>query len=338
MIGIIGDMHIGARSGNKVYHQYFELFIHDLFTWVDENDVHELILLGDLFDVRKHVDTWCLSWFKTTFIERCVNRGLLVHVIVGNHDIHFKESLEVNTPRLVLSEWPDIFNVVDAPQEPMIDGCKFLLVPWIAKTNKETVELAIKNTKAKYLCGHFEFNGFPMHRGSVAKTQHNHDGYGKFNQIFSGHYHTKSERDNVIYTGTPYETTWVDANDQKGFYSFDNGEISFIPTRHTFHEFIEYPQIRDIKNKFVRGIIHDTSDKKAIEKWKDTLLQYGPHDIKFQEKTQTTYASSVNMEKIKSTEELIFEFIDETETELDKIIIKNMMSGFYQLAMGDNND
>lgn len=338
MIGIIGDMHIGARSGNKVYHQYFELFIHDLFTWVDENDVHELILLGDLFDVRKHVDTWCLSWFKTTFIERCVNRGLLVHVIVGNHDIHFKESLEVNTPRLVLSEWSDIFNVVDSPQETMIDGCKFLLVPWIAKTNKEAVELAIKNTKAKYLCGHFEFNGFPMHRGSVAKTQHTHGGYGKFNQIFSGHYHTKSERDNVIYTGTPYETTWVDANDQKGFYSFDNGEISFIPTRHTFHEFIEYPQIRDIKNKFVRGIIHDTSDKKAIEKWKDTLLQYGPHDIKFQEKTQTTYASSVNMEKIKSTEELIFEFIDETETELDRDRLKNLMSKFYQQAMGANND
>lgn len=338
MIGIVGDMHIGARSGNKIYHEYFGLFIDDLFLWIDENNIQELILLGDLFDVRKHVDTWCLSWFKSMFIERCVNRGLRIHVLVGNHDAYYRESLEVNTPRLILSEWPDTFNVVDSPQELTIDGNTFLLVPWIAKSNKEQIESSIKRSKAKYLCGHFEFNGFQMHRGSVAKTQHNHTGYGKFKKIFSGHFHTKSEKDNVLYTGTPYETTWIDANDQKGFYSLDGDEISFIPNCHTFHEFIQYPEIRDIGKKFVKGIIEDTTDKKAIEKWKEKLLAFNPHGIKFQEKTQTVYASSVNMDKIKTTEELIFEFIDETETELDKGKLKNIMSKFYHIAMsgGDN--
>jgi DNA repair exonuclease SbcCD nuclease subunit len=337
MIPIVGDMHVGARSGNKLYHEYFSLWLKDFFQFVDDNDIREFIQLGDMFDVRKHVDTWCLSWFKEKFVKECVDRKLLVHVIIGNHDIHYRESLEVNTPNLVLSEWSDTFNVIDKPTEVAIDGKTFLLVPWIAKSNKEDVEKAIKKSKASYLCGHFEFNGFPMHKGSVAKTKHDHVSYGKFKKIFSGHFHTKSEKDNVIYTGTPYETTWIDANDEKGFYVIGEDTIRFEPNSHTFHEFIRFPEVRDVSKKFIRGIIEDLSDKKAIENWKEKLLAFNPHDIKFQEKTQVTYASSVNMDKIKSTEEFIFDFIDETETNLDKDRLKNIMSGIYQAVMGDDN-
>jgi hypothetical protein len=43
------------------------------------------------------------------------------------------------------------------------------------------------------------------------------------------------------------------------------------------------------------------------------------------------------MDKIKSTEEFIFDFIDETETNLDKDRLKNIMSGIYQAVMGDDN-
>ena len=338
MIGVVGDLHIGARSGNKLYHEYFNLFFQDLFSWIDKNSVKEVIQLGDLFDVRKHVDTWCLDFFKKNFVEEVLKRDLKVYVIVGNHDIHFKDSLEVNTPRLVLSEWPENFVVIDTPQEFVIDRMKFLLVPWITKLNRDLIEKTCKESKADYLCGHFEFNGFPMHKGSNAKSSHEHQGYSKFKKVFSGHYHTKSERDNVIYAGTPYETTWIDANDEKGFYVIKSGKISFVPNVHTFHEYVKFPETRDVGKKFIRGVIEDSSDKKAIERWKNELLSTNPHDLKFQEKTQVVLASSVNMAKIKSTEELIFEFVDETETQLDKTKIKNMMAGFYQLAMGEKTN
>lgn len=337
MIPILGDTHFGARNGSKEYHEYFGLFYKDFFDFIDRNNIKEFIQLGDLFDVRKHVDTWVLNWCKKTFIAACVDRKLLVHVIVGNHDIHFRESLEVNTPSLVLSEWPDTFNVISSPKEIAIDGKTFLLVPWITKNNKNQIEDAIAKTKAKYLCGHFEFNDFQMHRGSFAKTHHKHTGYSKFTQIFSGHFHTKSEKDNVIYTGTPYETTWIDADDAKGFYVLhDDSSIEFVRNKHVIHQYVAFPNVVDVKSKYVRGIIEDTSDKKAIEKWKEALVAFKPHDIKYSEKTQTTYASSVNMSKIKSTEELIFDFIENSETHLDKEKLNAMMISAYQQAMGND--
>ncbi|HET8689737.1 MAG TPA: metallophosphoesterase [Methanosarcina sp.] len=335
MIAILGDTHFGARNGSKQYHRYFAKFFKDFFKYIDDFEIKDVIQLGDLFDVRKHVDTWVLDWCKETFIEECVSRKLNVYVCIGNHDIHYKETLEVNTPSLVLSEWPETFNVIDKPTETTIDGKKFLLVPWITKTNKDAIEAAIKKTKAHYLCGHFEFNGFPMHKGSIAKSHHEHEGYSKFKKIFSGHYHTKSTKDNVIYTGTPYETTWIDSGDEKGFYVLTDIDIVFAKNQHTFHEYITYPEVRNIESKFIRAIIEDTSDKKAIDKWKAKLIEFEPHDIKYTEKTQTTYASSMNMTKIHSTEDLIFDFVDKTETNLDKQRLKTMMHSLYQMAMGN---
>ena len=334
MIPIVGDLHIGARGGSKQYYNYFKKFFDDFFVYCDSNDVKEIILLGDVFDVRKHVDTWCLDRFKEDFSLECVNRQLYVHVIVGNHDIHFKESLKVNTPSLVFSEWPETFNVIDKPTEVAIEGKAFLLIPWIVKENLEDVKNAIKKSKADYMCGHFEFNGFPMHKGSIAKTHQTHEGYGKFKKIFSGHYHTKSEKDNVLYTGTPYQTTWIDANDTKGFYVLlEDGTIVFHENKHTIHEYVTYPDLVDDKDKYVRGVIHDNTDKKKIEKWKESLIAFGPHEIKFSEKNETEYASATSVSKIESTEELIEAYIDETETNLDKNKLKFMMFSLYQMAM-----
>lgn len=338
MIAFLGDMHIGARSGNKLYHEYFALFYKDFFDWIDSNGVKEIVQVGDMFDVRKHVDTWCLKFFEDTFVQEIVKRNLKVYVIVGNHDIHFRESLEVNTPALVLSKWKDNFVVIDKPKDITIDNKKFLLVPWITKNNRDEIEDAIALSSSDYLVGHFEFNGFPMHKGSSAKSKHLHTSYGKFKKIISGHYHTRSEKDNVIYTGTPYELTWVDCGDQKGFYSLDD-DFSFVPNIHTFHEYVVYPNQKDIKNKFVRGVANDVEDKKALEKWKDSLIKMNPHDIKFQEKTIAVLSeNSVDSSNIKSTEDIIRDSIREMTTTLQIDKIEKMMIECYHSVQGDNDD
>ena len=290
-----------------------------------------------MFDVRKSVNTWVLDFFKKCFVQEVLKRNLTVYVIVGNHDIHYRETLDVNTPSLVLSEWDQNFFVVKEPKNIHLEDGNFLLVPWITKNNKKQVEDAIKETNASYLCGHFEFNGFPMHRGSNAKTHHEHVSYGKFKGIFSGHFHTMSQKDNVIYTGTPYETTWIDAGDPKGWFLFDHGDWSFVENQHKIHVFAKYPEIIDTKGKFVRAILDGNPDKKEAEAWKKKLEEQGPIDIKYQEKMEESFASEVNMEKIMSTEELIFEFIDDSDIQADKTKVKQHMSSIYSRALGDKD-
>jgi DNA repair exonuclease SbcCD nuclease subunit len=42
-----------------------------------------------------------------------------------------------------------------------------------------------------------------------------------YNLVLSGHYHCKSITDNLHYIGTPFQLSWNDYNEQKGFYVLD---------------------------------------------------------------------------------------------------------------------
>lgn len=336
MIAIVGDAHIGARNSSEDYHWYFKEFWDDFFQWTKKNNVKKVIFEGDTFDVRKTLNTWALGFFKEVILTPVMDQGIQVFVIVGNHDIYFKESLKVNTPKLVLSEYQENFVVVEEPLEVTLEGSSWLLVPWVAKENAEAVAAAVKASDADYCVGHFEFDGFPMHPGSLAKTHMTHSSYKKFKKVLSGHYHTRSEKDNVLYTGTPYEITWVDCGDPKGFYSFEDGEFSWVPNEHVIHVKVDYPERpENLEKKFVRAHIEDVSDRKAIEIWKQWIIEQKPHDVKFSERSTVSYASQMNLDTIKSNEELIFSYIDHLDTGLDKGRLKNKMNELYQRSMQD---
>lgn len=245
-----------------------------------------------------------------------------------------KESLEINTPRLILEEYSTNFTVVDSPTEYLIEGNNYLLVPWICKQNSMSVLTAINNSDADYMVGHFEFVGFPMHKnGSLCSTGLDPSALTKFKKIISGHYHTQSEKGNVLYTGTPYELTWIDADDPKGFWTIAGGDISFVRNPHILHQYIKYPSLDvDICDKFVRATIDGEPDKKDLQKWKDKLVKMNPYDIKYIENHTSLYTDTVDIKQIASTEELIFKFIDDSVIEVDKTRLKQTMHEIYVKA------
>ncbi|BCU99219.1 MAG: hypothetical protein CM15mV26_0460 [uncultured marine virus] len=52
--------------------------------------------------------------------------------------------------------------------------------------------------------GHLETNGFRAHRGPLWKMGCL-DIFDKFDRVFSGHYHTRSDNGKIFYLGNPYE-------------------------------------------------------------------------------------------------------------------------------------
>ena len=85
-VAIISDTHFGARKGSKLFHDYFEKFYNDIFfPNLDEHGIDTVIHMGDAFDSRKGIDFKALDWAKRVVFEPLKQRGITMHLMVGNH-------------------------------------------------------------------------------------------------------------------------------------------------------------------------------------------------------------------------------------------------------------
>ena len=108
-ICLLGDTHFGVRNDSKAFHAYYEKFYQQtFFPILEERGVRTIIQLGDLFDRRKYINFLSLTESRRYFFDECAKRGITLHALIGNHDIFWKESLEVNSPELLLKDYDNI--------------------------------------------------------------------------------------------------------------------------------------------------------------------------------------------------------------------------------------
>jgi DNA repair exonuclease SbcCD nuclease subunit len=170
-----------------------------------------------------------------------------MHIIAGNHDEYYKDTYKVNALDEFVYGRYDNIKTYSTPTELVIDGCKFFLLPWITKDNERSVYDAIELTTASICCGHLELGGFEMQKGMLSDHGSSHKAYGKFDSVFTGHYHHRSSRDNIHYIGAFCEHIWSDYNDPRGFIVFDTQTRDATFHRNPFRVFhmVAYD---DVKN------------------------------------------------------------------------------------------
>ena len=227
---LVTDTHWGARNDSRVFAKYFSRFWNDVFfPYIDEHNIDNVIHLGDIVDRRKYINYVTADSLKKDFINPLKERNIKFWCLIGNHDIYYRNSLEINALDQLYGLNEDI-NLVTEPQEINIDGCDMLLMPWICKDNWDDSWKSIKYSKSQIMLGHLELNGFEMHRGAICETGFDLGEFSKFDMVLSGHFHHKSSNGNIHYLGSPYEITWSDYQDTKGFHVFDTEtrELEFI--------------------------------------------------------------------------------------------------------------
>jgi DNA repair exonuclease SbcCD nuclease subunit len=335
----LGDTHFALRNSNIEHHEHMALFFKDFFAFIDKTNIKYVVQTGDLFDVRKSINVWAINQFRTMFLDEITKRRIKLYVLVGNHDIYYRESVKINTIREMLTDYqllnPDILTLVDEPMHINLAGEKFLICPWVCKENEGTIDNIIKSSDAKYCVGHFEFNGFEMQKGQTIKTKWDHKQYEKFDLVISGHYHHKSRKDNILYVGTPYQITWADYNDDKGFWVFDSGKMHFCKNRHNIFNRIEYseeviPEESKVKNKYIQVIVKERPDKKKFNAFLDSLHLLSPYDVKVREMFSEEMSTEVIQHDVKNTESIIKEFIENSVIELDKEKMLQIMNDLYR--------
>lgn len=229
----------GARNDNQAFHDYFEKFYANVFfPYLKEHGIDTIVQFGDLFDRRKYINFNTLARSRSYFFDPLRAHGMKLEVFVGNHDTFYKNTNEVNSPELLLNEYDNV-NVYSDPTDIDMDGTPITLLPWVCSGNYQQCIDHIEQTSAQILFGHLELAGFEMHRGAMNDHgQFDNKILSKFDVVCSGHFHHKSSRGNIHYLGTPYEMSWSDYNDPRGFHIFDTDtrELTFIVNPYTMFQ------------------------------------------------------------------------------------------------------
>jgi len=338
-LAIITDTHAGARKGSKHLHDYFELFYKNIFfPSLEEYKIDTIIHMGDIFDSRKSIDLQSLEWTKRVMLEPL--KKYKVYLTIGNHDCYYKNTNDVNSPQLLLRNYPNI-KVYNRAEEVTIAKRKMLFLPWINSENYDHTINLIKKTKAKVAMGHLEVNGFKATRGHMMENGMDTKVFDKFDKVYSGHFHTRSNDGKIYYLGNPYEMFWNDVNDPRGFHIFDTETLEHTPIDNPYRLFynVYYEDTNhklfnatEYQNKIVKVIVRKKSNVKDFEKFIDKLYSVGVQDLKIVENYGIQESEDFEVEEEESTISILNRYIEESEFDLDKSIIKGIFQDLYRQA------
>jgi len=340
-VAIITDQHFGARKSSKFLHDYFKKFYDEVFfPYLKENNIKVLIDMGDTFDNRRSIDLWALEWAKENYYNRLEEMGITVHTIVGNHTAYYKNTNDINTVDLLLKQYKNV-KVYSECTEVKLNKLKVLFIPWINNENYQSTVESIKVSSSVCAMGHLELNGFRAHRGHVMEDGMGCELFEKFERVFSGHYHTRSNDGKIFYLGNPYEMYWNDVNDDRGFTIFDTETLEHTPINNpyklfynVYYEDTNYKlfDAREYQGKIVKVIVKKKTKQKDFEKFVDKLYTAGIQELKIVENFEIHIDEDFEVDETENTISILNRYIDEAEIDCDKSIIKGIMQKIYSQA------
>lgn len=348
-VALITDQHFGAREGSTIIIEHQRKFYNEVFfPYLSQNDIDTVIILGDTFDKRKYTNNYVIDQCKDFFFNQLIDRDISVYMIIGNHDVYFKNTLSPNTPGLLLAEYDNITHI-ECPKTISIKDIDIAMIPWICNDNYESAHNEIKNSPADICMGHFEISSFSMYRGVESQDGLSPALFDKYHKTFSGHYHHRSTKGNITYLGTPYEITWQDYADPKGFHIFDLGtrELEFIENPNKLFVKLEYNDLNQepidlnsiqIENTYVKLIVVNKTDFYKYDLFLNKLYNKGAHEIKIIEDIGDFANAEISEEvKLEDTQSVLNHYIDSIDTDVDISKIKSYIQSLYTEALNTND-
>ena len=338
-IAILNDTHAGCRNSSDIFMDYQERFYRDVFfPYLLENDIKQIVHLGDYYDNRKTINFKALQHNRKIFLEPMRKYGITMDIIPGNHDVYYKNTNELNALKELQGHYMNEVNLIMEPTVMNYDGTDVALIPWINPENeKDTLEF-LKNTSAEIVGAHLELQGFEMARGQVCMDGMSKKHFERFDMVLTGHFHAKSSMDNIHYLGAQMEFFWNDAHDPKYFHIYDTETRELMPVRNDvsiFHKIyynedqINYfEDLSHLDGKFVKLIVGNRSDMKKFERYVERIQQQKIHELKIAEDFREFRGENVGDSEISvdDTETLIYNYIQDVDTDLDKDRIKGLVS------------
>lgn len=286
-VAVITDTHWGVRGDSRVFYRHFRKFYEErFFPEVERQGIRQVLHCGDLVERRKFINFETLYYLRDLFLDRIEALGLTLHCVVGNHDIYYRNSNRLSAASVLFRD-SDRVKVYPEYQEVEFGGTEVALIPWINDENREETLRKISSSRCQVAFGHLDVSGFSMYRDSVPSEGMDPSVFSRFEMVYSGHYHHPSTKGNIRYLGSPYETTWSDYNDDRGFHVFDSETRSMEFIRNPDRIFFKIlydgePPASDfshLKDKYVKVIVRKKDNEVLFSQMIDRIESVGPADL-----------------------------------------------------------
>ena len=239
MIAFFTDAHFGTQNSNKeIFETMMKFYETQFFPFLISKNIKEVIHLGDLMNDRAKIDLYLQQELKQRFFNWFEKNETKLHLLVGNHDLYFKNTLSHHYFKENVNEFKYI-RYYDEISVLEIDPYIFVMVPWITGSMTD-----VKLPTGDICCLHGEIKGFNKVKGCECTDGIELSFFKAFQKILSGHFHLRQQQENCIYLGNPYQKDFNDFGEHKGFWTLDDS-YSF-----TFHENVVCP-------KFVKIVYSD---------------------------------------------------------------------------------
>lgn len=214
---VITDLHFGRSGNNPVANQdnldFLDWAIDEAKTWGAET----CIMMGDWHDNRHQLGVQTMH-YSLVGMEKLNDHFKFIFWIPGNHDLLYRDKRDVSSIEFA-RHLPNIRLLA----EPLtVDGVTFL--PWLVGDEHKR----LRSLKSRYVFSHLELPGFMMNaKVEMPETAHtaNADDFKNMEYVFSGHFHIRQTKGNVVYTGNIMPFNFADNwDDERGIMLLEWGK------------------------------------------------------------------------------------------------------------------
>ena len=238
---VITDLHFGGKSNSSIHNEDCTAFVHWATAEAKKQGCETCIMMGDWHNHRASINITTLN-YSINAIEHLSQNFETVYFIPGNHDIYYRERRDVTS----LAWAKHLPNVIIVNDGIMKKG-DVAIVPWLIPGDHKKLH----KVHAKYMFGHFELPNFLMN-AKVAMPDHGEvsvDDFAGVESVFSGHFHIRQHKANVIYIGNAFPHNYGDAwDDARGMMLLEWGEKP---------EFIPWPEAPKYRTMMLSQLLED---------------------------------------------------------------------------------
>ena len=210
------DIHFGLKSNSSTHNQDCEDFVDWFIAEAKEAGCETGIFLGDWHHNRNSLNITTMDYTLRS-LEKLGQAFDNFYFFPGNHDLYYKDKRDIHSV-----EFGKYVPGITVVNEITTIG-DTTLVPWLVGDEWKKME----KLKSRYVFGHFELPLFYMN-AMIAMPDHGELQGSHFKNpeyVFSGHFHKRQAKANIVYIGNAFPHNYADAwDDDRGMMILEHGK------------------------------------------------------------------------------------------------------------------